>query len=233
MSKDIALLSLNSPRSVCLFPARAVRPVAAALLLILGFCVCGVPIPVGFVSKPSQERFPCEKCPCGCVSARHCWDKCCCHTDQEKLAWARRNNVTPPAFLVLRANRDQRSRRSLTREATSSQHCSTGKGCCSASQIEDHHAPSNIASQRRPANKPIDHSSRIVLLDAVAKCQGHNLGWQLLQHGWSGIVEPMDLFTLPEPPLVGWIFFGDETAPSAIHVPDGPVPKPVSYLSFA
>ncbi|MEZ6090988.1 MAG: hypothetical protein R3C05_23800 [Pirellulaceae bacterium] len=32
-------------------------------------------------------------------------DKCCCHTDAEKLLWAKRNGVTPPAFLVQRAAR--------------------------------------------------------------------------------------------------------------------------------
>ncbi|WDQ14617.1 hypothetical protein [Rhodopirellula sp. P2] len=49
-------------------------------------------------------RFPCEACPCGCSSADYCWDKCCCHSDFEKLQWAAENNVTPPAFLVARVD---------------------------------------------------------------------------------------------------------------------------------
>ncbi|MFO0838908.1 MAG: hypothetical protein U1D55_10310 [Phycisphaerae bacterium] len=43
------------------------------------------------------ERFPCEVCGCGCGSARECWSRCCCHTAVERLAWAIRNGVQPPA----------------------------------------------------------------------------------------------------------------------------------------
>jgi hypothetical protein len=43
------------------------------------------------------ERFACENCGCGCASAHECWTACCCHTPVERLAWALRNGVLPPA----------------------------------------------------------------------------------------------------------------------------------------
>ncbi|MFM1829963.1 MAG: hypothetical protein RLZZ558_303 [Planctomycetota bacterium] len=45
------------------------------------------------------ERHPCEQCGCGCVSARQCWTACCCHTPEQRLAWAIREGVSPPADL--------------------------------------------------------------------------------------------------------------------------------------
>lgn len=46
----------------------------------------------------SAERYPCESCGCGCTGARECWTTCCCHSDEEKLAWAIRNGVQPPEY---------------------------------------------------------------------------------------------------------------------------------------
>ncbi|WP_236625898.1 hypothetical protein [Rhodopirellula baltica] len=72
------------------------------LLLVLGCGMVGLPLTA---PRPEKEgRFPCESCPCGCSSADYCWDKCCCHSDLEKLQWAADNNVTPPAFLVARVD---------------------------------------------------------------------------------------------------------------------------------
>ncbi|WP_430454682.1 hypothetical protein [Rhodopirellula europaea] len=78
------------------------RGVSLTLLLVLGCGMVGLPLTA---PRPEKEgRFPCESCPCGCSSAEYCWDKCCCHTDFEKLQWAAENNVTPPAFLVARVD---------------------------------------------------------------------------------------------------------------------------------
>jgi hypothetical protein len=60
--------------------------------------------------SPLRERFPCEGCACGCLSARDCWTNCCCHSPAERLAWATRNGVTPPAYAAaaLAAGRESR-----------------------------------------------------------------------------------------------------------------------------
>jgi hypothetical protein len=60
----------------------------------------GVPVPVAAGPK-SGERYPCEGHNCGCRSAEHCWRSCCCHTHEERLAWAREDGVTPPAFVLV------------------------------------------------------------------------------------------------------------------------------------
>ncbi len=44
-------------------------------------------------------RFPCESCGCGCATADECWSNCCCHTEHERLVWAIREGVLPPASL--------------------------------------------------------------------------------------------------------------------------------------
>jgi len=52
---------------------------------------------LGFAtSSGSRERFPCEGCLCGCATAEQCWDDCCCHSLEERWAWAKANGVTPP-----------------------------------------------------------------------------------------------------------------------------------------
>ncbi len=71
------------------------------MLPVLVFCMVGLPIP-NLRVKQSVERFPCEACTCSCTDPHHCWDKCCCHTDEEKLDWAKENDVVAPDFLVAR-----------------------------------------------------------------------------------------------------------------------------------
>lgn len=54
---------------------------------------------LGGVSPGQAERYPCEACGCGCASAAECWSRCCCHTEHERLVWAIRHGVMPPAEL--------------------------------------------------------------------------------------------------------------------------------------
>lgn len=104
------------------------------MLPVLVFCMLGVPLP-DFAPKFVDERFPCEKCACGCRSAAHCWDKCCCFTDQEKLDWAKKNQVQPPQFLVARVAESKKTKPTLSQdlEVASNSNSSTQSarcGCC-------------------------------------------------------------------------------------------------------
>lgn len=45
----------------------------------------------------AAERYPCEDCPCGCTGAAQCWAHCCCHTTEQRLAWALERGVRPPS----------------------------------------------------------------------------------------------------------------------------------------
>lgn len=60
----------------------------------------GVPLPIVRLKKDKSAPFPCMDRPCGCANAESCWRKCCCHTNAEKVAWAKKNNVTPPDYVI-------------------------------------------------------------------------------------------------------------------------------------
>jgi hypothetical protein len=53
------------------------------------------------LARLAGQRYPCEEHACGCSSARECWTNCCCYTQHERLVWALRNGVAPPADVVV------------------------------------------------------------------------------------------------------------------------------------
>lgn len=128
-------------------------------LLLIGWfatVALGVPLPTGETAKPqvAGERFPCENCPCGCKSAQHCWSNCCCHSLSERLAWARREGVTPPAFVL-----------AAVKETPRPACCSTSRSCCSKQ--------ASCCSPKRVAKSPTPkkNDKRVVVLKAL-QCQG-------------------------------------------------------------
>ncbi|MGC3970299.1 MAG: hypothetical protein QM775_24100 [Pirellulales bacterium] len=83
----------------------------------------GLPIPAAAMAPGglSGEAYPCRDHRCGCVSAEQCWKSCCCFSHDEKMAWAERHGVTPPAYVIALAEVRPVSNRSPVR-----------KSCCSA-----------------------------------------------------------------------------------------------------
>src|SRR5437660_274407 len=75
--------------------------------MLIGFLVValGVPLPLPSV-KDTRIPFPCQHHRCGCQSAEECWRHCCCFTLEQRLAWARANQVEPPTF-VLEARQEE------------------------------------------------------------------------------------------------------------------------------
>lgn len=188
------------------------------LLLLLSMCASLFPLPLPVRSPSGKDRslpFPCQDRPCGCMSAAQCWRKCCCFTDQEKLAWARANNVTPPAFVVTAADR-QRTARDTTCGTTCTACAGTPSGtsstprrsCCAhrSRQTESAPAQSDDATQ---------DESRYVLTIAMLKCQGSQLFWNALP--WA-IVPACEHTPLPLAPC-GW------KRPASV-VPDSSAPEP-------
>lgn len=53
------------------------------------------------VTTGTTERFPCEDHGCGCGSAAECWMHCCCHSEDERVAWAIGQGVMPPANVAI------------------------------------------------------------------------------------------------------------------------------------
>lgn len=146
--------------------------------------VCFVPANVAKLSS-SAERFPCEHCVCGCFSAAYCWDKCCCHTDEEKLVWAKENGVQPLEFLVDRVrdrHEDGESNRVVPKRAC----CQKAVGRTQTAVIQDtNHEPSKVAGNcaERGDAEQIDTALRstTVLLWKVAECRGIDSFWKLLE----------------------------------------------------
>jgi len=76
-------------------------------MMLAAYVVVAAGIPLPSINRPAKsgERYPCEACGCGCGSAEHCWQNCCCHTLAERLAWAEKNGVKPPAFALAAARK--------------------------------------------------------------------------------------------------------------------------------
>ncbi len=92
------------------------RCVSALLMMTL----CGIfvfPIPMvdsggpsagmGASGKDTSVPFPCMQKSCGCRNAEDCWRGCCCYTNTQKLAWAKKNSVDVPDYVVEAAKQEQ------------------------------------------------------------------------------------------------------------------------------
>ncbi len=82
--------------------------------------------------KDLSAPFPCQSRRCGCRSAKQCWKKCCCFTDTQKVAWAKANRVTLPAFVVAAAKRE-----APVAQGT----CRAAEACCSKDVRREGKAP--------------------------------------------------------------------------------------------
>ena len=58
-------------------------------------------------SKDRTKPFPCMNKPCGCLSAKQCFQKCCCHTPAETLAWAEQHDLSAEILCALQQRVDQ------------------------------------------------------------------------------------------------------------------------------
>jgi hypothetical protein len=174
------------------------RLISWTLLFAIVVLVLGVPVPSLPVSKSADEPFPCQHCACNCHSAAACWDKCCCHTDSEKLAWANRNGVQPPAFLVARVAKatqlatfadDYPSVESVT---LMKEPASKRPACCAHRQPVAKEDSARAITTTKPAEEslstvdvkkvPVPQGKRVLLWDAIAKCKGIELAAKLLSN---------------------------------------------------
>lgn len=145
------------------------RPLLARLILCLSCLAVGLsnswlPLPMATL-KDRSVPFPCQDSACGCRSAAQCWSSCCCNTDAEKLAWANRHSVTPPASFLEKMVVKEKSN-------TASGQCGS---CCCASTIAGEKASSTAARgccQAKPRDSNESESSRTLVIDAVRRCQG-------------------------------------------------------------
>lgn len=77
------------------------KVILVALCFAVGLSNSYLPLPV-VIEKDLSIPFPCQSMGCGCKDANQCWSSCCCHTDAEKLAWAKQRGIAPPAWFLER-----------------------------------------------------------------------------------------------------------------------------------
>ena len=74
------------------------RLIAVGAILAYLAAAIGLPLPPAVVIKDGGKPFPCQGHACGCQTAEECWRHCCCHTPEERWAWAEEHNVIPPEY---------------------------------------------------------------------------------------------------------------------------------------
>lgn len=172
-------------------------------LMILGFSF-PTSAPVRFFAA----AFPCQDHRCGCISAERCWQMCCCLTDAAKLAWAEKNDVTPPSSFLKKLAKhhpahvgaktpDVRLQVKLSLSAESKfETCSPGTAssiapsaslskCCKASLAVENSGKSEVAAPLVLDVEPKTSSSRklpprgVSFIDALG-CSGEATSWTLV-----------------------------------------------------
>lgn len=116
----------------------------AIAIIVLGVFVAGLfPLPMPRLSplhidEPSQKDapYPCQGGTCGCDSAEKCWTSCCCHTPEERHAWAIDRGIKPPSYAVLTSNHNRLSKGSEAKsccltKSRSKVESSQPDACCS------------------------------------------------------------------------------------------------------
>lgn len=200
------------------------RCIGWLLLVVISVGLFGMPLPRQTVQKTG--RFPCEDCPCGCSTAEYCWDKCCCHTDAEKLQWAADHGVDAPAFLVQRiqdAGSDVRLLQISPATGKTSACC-----CCKPSNVGEPTSPSLTCAvettdgDSAPSSETTVAPRRMVLLVDAARCRGIELAWSIF--GQASVDTGKTLFVAPLPPVVSILAVEDDRCDGRSMQPEPPVP---------
>lgn len=201
------------------------------LIVLLPFVAVSLPVPLPSGPNAGKDRsqpFPCQDRPCGCRSAKQCWQKCCCFTNAQKVAWAKQHRVAVPEEVLTAALREQRQATEIAR-----------KNCCSKTapvvaiiprtpllyaQRTAAHGRTADMSERSAARARTSESqpaAKVVIGAVAGQCQGQD--WTLaIVPAWM-----MSNVTTPVPPVgpaVRLILPGIEVADSLSHRP--PVPPP-------
>lgn len=214
-----------------LIRSRAYRPSTFQRLTSAGVLCCmllaSVPLPVSerVVADASSEPYPCQGCGCGCVTARHCWTSCCCHTPAERKAWAKRNGVTPPEYAVLESPEPPQDTRACCRADVSraTERCeggdnsSSGRDDCGTGQGQQE-SPVRFAGS---ADERADSVSWVTFWKA-ARCRGVDTDWTLLAGALphSPAVRMFNVAALPQ-----CILLNDEHALARRDAPPAPPPR--------
>jgi hypothetical protein len=150
------------------------RSICAALLGTFVITAAGIPLPAGRNQVPSNETselFPCATSSCGCRTANQCWRSCCCHSLAERIAWARRRGVQPPAFALAQAKAAGIDVTCCTTTAKKR------PPCCETRLAAAQTKPlRSCCSDHSDSNTPESHDIRVIGWQSL-KCKGHTISW--------------------------------------------------------
>ena len=144
-------------------PPLMVRFVRVVALVAYLATATGLPLPhfasaaaeADSTAPGSATPYPCMAHRCGCRSAQQCWNACCCMSDVEKLMWAERNGVTPPASLLWRT---------VSKPVVEAP---AGRSCCTKSSA----LPSSRSPKRSCDQPPAKAESLASAKSDCAKCE--------------------------------------------------------------
>ena len=220
-----------------LIAQRHIKPITrkcVPLALLLNWLVISldVPLPV-WSGKVLSFPFPCQDRVCGCRTAEQCWRSCCCSSNEEKLRWARRQGISPPAFVVVAAKREA-ARRNVE--------SSVMAGCCdkrAVRPLDKANTPSacevavadpmtrfaDISKQTaKAADAHAEEESRadVIVLSSVRRCQGSPTTTNLSE--LISILSPLEAASAPMLPGV-WLQQVDLRPAACDLAPTPPPPK--------
>ena len=139
-----------------------------------------LPAPVE-TRKDTSIPFPCQDTACDCRNADDCWASCCCNSDEEKLAWARQHNVSPPNWFVegLRKSnhKGMLAGAACCKSKSSASCCSQSSAkelpsCCANKRQQSRVASCSTLEQRVVANRSSKPVKIAVTLRQQRRCNG-------------------------------------------------------------
>jgi hypothetical protein len=177
------------------------------LALIAGYLVAIIGYPVGEpVVNKGDEPFPCQHSACGCRTIEQCRQSCCCHSKQQKIAWALERGLDPSRFTILSAAESTK----YALEAASRRKAS----CCVAATPAKHGSCCSTAAKPGPAN-----AGWVVGIRAI-DCRGSGMDW--VQTGFVAILTDDPLQELDAPSRPAPCFVAQHYAPPLLGRLDRP-----------
>jgi hypothetical protein len=147
------------------------RRTVVALLMIGSLFLAQFGYPVWEVAEKGKgdEPFPCQFSRCGCKTREQCRHSCCCHSKQEKIAWALARKIDPNRVAVLTAAEQKLLAISTPKLTTTQTCCETGSGSCCKAAKKSCCGGSLVKSEKAQL--------RWVLAIEAQKCRGTGVEW--------------------------------------------------------
>jgi hypothetical protein len=152
------------------------RPFVWLLIVQQVVAGAGVSLSCPAAAASSAERFPCERCGCGCQSAERCWTRCACFTFEEKVAWARKYGLAVPEYAVAAAKR----------EAAAPQRPPCARRRCPRLSQAARRLHDVVARNGDQQGRDKDRSPRGVSWVNALRCHGLTQQWQAATANWPG-----------------------------------------------